>query len=263
MQLESLTSSRPVVTFRQQGAVQRLECDFVAGCDGFHGISRQSIPTAARREFAKEYPFGWLGILSATAPLPDITYCNHPRGFALASMRNPQLSRYYLQVPLDSRIEDWPDERFWEELMRRFPPELARAIVTGPSIEKSVAPLRSFVSEPMQHGRLFLAGDAAHIVPPTGAKGLNLAVSDVFYLGRALSSYYSSNSSRLLESYSETALRRIWSAVRISWYLTTLLHRFPGASDFDQRAQEFELDYLRSSLHAQAALAEAYAGLPL
>jgi p-hydroxybenzoate 3-monooxygenase len=236
---------------------------FVAGCDGFHGVSRQSIPVAARREFVKDYPFGWLGVLAQTPPLPDITYCNHPRGFALASMRNPQLSRYYIQVPLDTRIEDWPDERFWEELRGRFPPELAREVVIGPSIEKSVAPLRSFVAEPMSHGRLFLAGDAAHIVPPTGAKGLNLAVSDVFYLGRALASYYSSNNPALLESYSDTALRRVWSAVRISWYLTTLLHRFPGASDFDQRAQEFELEYLRSSLHAQAALAEQYAGLPL
>ena len=261
--LSGLTSGQPRVRFRRQGEIEHVDCDFVAGCDGFHGVSRQSIPAAARREFVKDYPFGWLGILSQTPPLPDITYCNHPRGFALASMRNPQLSRYYLQVPLETRIEDWPDERFWEELQRRFPPELATSIVTGPSIEKSIAPLRSFVAEPMSHGRLFLAGDAAHIVPPTGAKGLNLAVSDVFYLGRALASYYSTNSLALLESYSETALRRVWSAVRISWYLTTLLHRFPGASDFDQRAQEFELEYLRTSAHAQAALAEAYAGLPL
>jgi p-hydroxybenzoate 3-monooxygenase len=263
VRLHDLTTTTPRVTFQLQGKMLHLECDFVAGCDGFHGISRQSIPVAARREFEKDYPFGWLGILSQTPPLPDITYCNHPRGFALASMRNPQLSRYYLQVPLDTRIEDWPDERFWEELCRRFPPEMAREVVTGPSIEKSVAPLRSFVAEPMSHGRLFLAGDAAHIVPPTGAKGLNLAVSDVFYLGRALASYYSSNNPAPLEGYSDTALRRVWSAVRVSWYLTTLLHRFPGASDFDQRAQEFELEYLRSSRHAQAALAEQYAGLPL
>jgi p-hydroxybenzoate 3-monooxygenase len=258
-----ITSDRPAVTFRSQGAVVRVECDFVAGCDGFHGVSRQSIPAAARRDFEKIYPFGWLGILSQTPPLPDITYCNHPRGFALASMRNPQLSRYYLQVPLDTRIEDWPDARFWEELARRFPSELAASIVTGPSIEKSIAPLRSFVTEPMQYGRLFLAGDAAHIVPPTGAKGLNLAVSDVFYLGQALASYYATRDMLSLDAYSNTALRRVWSAVRVSWYLTTLLHRFPDASDFDQRAQEFELEYLRSSLHAQAALAEQYAGLPL
>ena len=263
VRLHDLTATTPRVTFQRQNKTEVVECDFVAGCDGFHGISRQSIPVVARREFAKDYPFGWLGILSQTPPLPDITYCNHPRGFALASMRNPQLSRYYLQVPLDTRIEDWPDERFWEELCRRFPPEMVREVVTGPSIEKSVAPLRSFVAEPMGHGRLFLAGDAAHIVPPTGAKGLNLAVSDVFYLARAFTSYYSSNNPALLEGYSATALRRVWSAVRISWYLTTLLHRFPGASDFDQRAQEFELEYLRSSRHAQAALAEQYAGLPL
>jgi p-hydroxybenzoate 3-monooxygenase len=263
VELEGIASDRPCVKFRSGGKIVRVQCDFVAGCDGFHGVSRQSIPSTARREFEKVYPFGWLGVMSQTPPLPDITYCNHPRGFALASMRNPQLSRYYLQVPLDTRIEDWPDERFWEELMRRFPADLAAAIVTGPSIEKSIAPLRSFVAEPMRYGRLFLAGDAAHIVPPTGAKGLNLAVSDVFYLGRALSSYYLTNDVAALDAYSNTALRRIWSAVRISWYLTTLLHRFPDASDFDQRAQEFELEYLRSSLHAQAALAEQYAGLPL
>jgi p-hydroxybenzoate 3-monooxygenase len=263
VELRDLTSDQPSVTFTAKGEVVRVECDFVAGCDGFHGVSRQSMPRHTRREFVKDYPFGWLGVLSRTPPLSDITYCNSPRGFALASMRNPQLSRYYLQVPLDTVIGDWPDGRFWEELTGRFPPEIAAQIQTGPSIEKSIAPLRSFVSEPMQYGRLFLAGDAAHIVPPTGAKGLNLAVSDVFYLGRALSSYYSSGSVASLDSYSTTALRRVWSAVRISWYLTTLLHRFPGATDFDQRAQEFELEYLRSSVHAQIALAEQYAGLPL
>jgi p-hydroxybenzoate 3-monooxygenase len=263
VRIEAVTSNKPRVVFTRQGRLEEVECDFVAGCDGFHGVARQSVPADARREFSKDYPFGWLGILSPTPPLPDITYCNHPRGFALASMRNPRLSRYYLQVPLDTRVEDWPDERFWEELAVRFPPELAAAMVTGPSIEKSVAPLRSFVAEPMSYGRLFLAGDAAHIVPPTGAKGLNLAVSDVFYLCRALAAYYRTNEAGLLEAYSATALRRVWSAVRISWYLTTLLHRFPGASEFDQRAQEFELEYLRSSHHAQAALAEQYAGLPL
>ena len=263
VELIDLTSDRPSVTLTSKGEVVRVECEFVAGCDGFHGVTRQSIPPHTRREFVKDYPFGWLGVLSRTPPLSDITYCNSPRGFALASMRNPQLSRYYLQVPLDTAMEDWPDERFWQELARRFPPEIAAQIQTGPSIEKSIAPLRSFVSEPMQYGRLFLAGDAAHIVPPTGAKGLNLAVSDVFYLGRALSAYFSSRNTALLDGYSTTALRRVWSAVRISWYLTTLLHRFPGATDFDQRAQEFELEYLRSSVHAQIALAEQYAGLPL
>ena len=259
VQPRDFVTERPHVTF----GGGRVDCDFIAGCDGFHGVSRKSIPASGLREYEKIYPFGWLGILSETPPLPDITYCNHPRGFALASMRSPRLSRYYLQVPLDTRIEDWPDERFWEELKLRYPPQLARAIVTGPSIEKSIAPLRSYVAEPLRHGRLFLAGDAAHIVPPTGAKGLNLAVSDVYYLARAIAAYYRRGSRELLEGYSETALRRVWGSVRISWYLTTLLHRFPDASDFDQRAQEHELDYLRSSHHAEAALAEQYAGLPL
>jgi p-hydroxybenzoate 3-monooxygenase len=254
-----LDLDRPSVSFNKK----RLDCDFIAGCDGFHGVSRKSMPPGALREYEKVYPFGWLGILSETPPLPDITYCNHPRGFALASMRNPQLSRYYIQVPHGTDLEEWPDERFWQEIKARFPRELADAIVTGPSIEKSIAPLRSYVAEPMQHGGLFLAGDAAHIVPPTGAKGLNLAVSDVYYLARALAAHYRQGSGELLARYTETALRRVWSSVRISWYLTNLLHRFPGASDFDQRAQEYELAYVRSSDHAQAALAEQYAGLPL
>jgi p-hydroxybenzoate 3-monooxygenase len=256
-------SDRPFVTFKLGGEAQRLDCDFIAGCDGFHGVSRGGVPAKVRRELEKVYPFGWLGILSQTPPLPDITYCNHPRGFALASMRSPSLSRYYIQVPLGAKIDDWPDPRFWTELKSRFPRELADAIVTGPSIEKSIAPLRSFVTEPMQHGRLFLAGDAAHIVPPTGAKGLNLAVSDVFYLARAFGAFYGQGTKALLDGYSEMALRRVWSSVRISWYLTTLLHRFPDASEFEQRAQEFELEYVRSSYHAQVALAEQYAGLPL
>jgi len=259
VQPHDFETGRPWVSFGKE----RLDCDFIAGCDGFHGVSRRSIPSGVLHEYEKVYPFGWLGILSETPPLPDITYCNHPRGFALASMRNPQLSRYYLQVAHGTDLEEWPDERFWQEIKARFPPELADAIVTGPSIEKSIAPLRSYVAEPMQHGRLFLAGDAAHIVPPTGAKGLNLAVSDVYYLARALAAHYRDGRGDLLARYSETALRRVWSSVRISWYLTNLLHRFPGASDFDQRAQEYELAYVRSSDHAQAALAEQYAGLPL
>jgi p-hydroxybenzoate 3-monooxygenase len=263
VRLFDVTSEQPSVTFEIDGKTRRLDCDFIAGCDGFHGVSRATIPTYARREFEKVYPFGWLGILSQTPPLPDITYCNHPRGFALASMRSEKLSRYYIQVPLDTRIAEWPDERFWTELKLRFPPELADAIITGRSVEKSLAPLRSFVTEPMRHGRLFLAGDAAHIVPPTGAKGLNLAVADVFYLARALGAFYGTSTTELLDSYSDTALRRVWSSVRISWYLTTLLHRFPDASEFDQRAQEHELEYLRTSYHAQVALAEQYAGLPL
>jgi len=265
VQLHEVAGEQPYVTFRQAdnaGETVRLACDFIAGCDGFHGASRQAIPRDVLREFEKVYPFGWLGVLSETPPLPDIVYANNPRGFALASMRNPALSRYYIQVPLDARIEDWPDERFWAELKARFPQAMADAIVTGPSIEKSIAPLRSYVAEPMRHGRLFLAGDAAHIVPPTGAKGLNLAVSDVFYLSRALAAYYRQGNAQLIDGYSDMALRRVWSSVRISWYLTNLLHRFPQASDFDQRAQEFELQYLRSSPLAQAALAEQYAGLP-
>jgi len=255
-------SHRPRVRFVHDGREQELGCDFIAGCDGSHGVSRAAIPATVRREFEKVYPFGWLGILARTPPLPDITYANHPRGFALASARSAQLSRYYIQVALDTKPGDWSDDQFWAELKARFPIELARSIVTGPSIEKSVAPLRSFVIEPMCHGRLFLACDAAHIVPPTGAKGLNLAVSDVYYLSRALAAHYRQGSGDLLATYSATALRRVWSSVRISWYLTNLLHRFPGASDFDQRAQEYELEYLKSSHHAQVTLAEQYAGLP-
>jgi p-hydroxybenzoate 3-monooxygenase len=256
------TGDRPAVRFRHRGAAQRLDCDFIAGCDGFHGVSRAAIGRDTLREFEKVYPFGWLGVLVRAPPLPHITYANHPRGFALASARSPTLARYYVQVPLRARVEDWPDDRFWAELKARFPRGLADAIETGPSIEKSIAPLRSHVAEPMRHGRLFLAGDAAHIVPPTGAKGLNLAVSDVFYLARALAAFYARGDTAPLDGYSDMALRRVWSAVRVSWYLTTLLHRFPGASDFDQRAQEYELEYLKSSHHAQVALAEQYAGLP-
>ena len=262
VQPQDVTSDKPWVSFKHNGETLRLDCDYIAGCDGFHGVSRKTIPATHLREFEKAYPFGWLGILSRTAPLPDVTYVNHERGFALASMRSSTLSRYYVQVPLDDKVEAWSDDRFWTELTARFPAEMARQIQTGPSIEKSIAPLRSFVAEPMRHGRLFLCGDAAHIVPPTGAKGLNLAASDVFYLGRALAAFYGSGSSELIDSYSAMALRRVWSSVRTSWYLTNLLHRFPSATAFDQRAQESELDYLKSSPHAQAALAEQYAGMP-
>ena len=258
---EGSAGARPHVTCVHEGLAQRIDCDFIAGCDGFHGVSRRGIPDTVRREYEKVYPFGWLGVMARVKPLPDITYANNPRGFALASYRNAQLSRYYLQVPLEDRIEDWPDERFWAELKKRFPADLAEAIVAGPTIEKSIAPLRSFVSEPMRYGALFLCGDAAHIVPPTGAKGLNLAVSDVYYLSRALARWYGRGDAALLDGYSDTALRRVWSSVRTSWYLTMLLHRFPQASDFDQKAQEYELDYLKGSRRAQAALAEQYAGL--
>ncbi len=258
----AVTSAKPWVRFRRGAREWRLDCDFVAGCDGYHGVSRSVIPGEVLRTYEKVYPFGWLGILSETPPVPHLTYANHPRGFALASMRNAMLSRYYVQVPLEDRAEDWPDERFWRELKARFPHEIAETIATGPSIEKSIAPLRSFVAEPMRHGRLFLAGDAAHIVPPTGAKGLNLAISDVNYLARALTSHYREGSGAKLDSYSDRALRRVWGAVRFSWWLTGLLHRFPDMSDFDQRAQECELDYLAASEHAQASVAEQYAGMP-
>ena len=263
VRLEGLDSAHAHVLFDGNGEKnQRLDCDFIAGCDGFHGVARKAIPASILREFEKVYPFGWLGVLSRTPPLADIVYANNPRGFALASMRSPMLSRYYIQVPLDARVDDWPDDRFWSELKSRYPRDMADAIVTGPSIEKSIAPLRSYVAEPMRHGRLFLAGDAAHIVPPTGAKGLNLAVSDVFYLARAFADHYEKGGTRLIDGYSDMALRRVWSSVRTSWYLTNLLHRFPGMSEFDQRLQENELHYLRSSSSAQAALAEQYAGLP-
>jgi p-hydroxybenzoate 3-monooxygenase len=259
---DGASGARPHVTFTQAGKSQRIDCEFIAGCDGFHGVSRRSIPASVRREYEKVYPFGWLGVLARVKPLPDITYANNPRGFALASYRNEHLSRYYIQVPLEDKVEDWSDDRFWAELKQRFPADMASAIVEGPSIEKSVAPLRSYVCEPMRHGALFLCGDATHIVPPTGAKGLNLAVSDVFYLSRALERWVRRGDASLIERYSEQALRRVWSSVRTSWYLTNLLHRFPHFSAFDQKAQEHELDYLKSSRHAQAALAEQYAGLP-
>jgi p-hydroxybenzoate 3-monooxygenase len=262
VRLHDLISDRPHVTYQKHGQSERIDCDHVAGCDGYHGVSRQSIPASVLRTFERAYPFGWLGIMSETPPLPDICYCYHARGFALASMRSPMLSRYYIQCSLDTRLEDWPDERFWQELKARCPQEMAAAIVTGPSIEKSIAPLRSFVAEPMRYGRLLLAGDAAHIVPPTGAKGLNLAVSDVFYLSRALTEAYRSGRTRYLEGYSDMALRRVWGAVRLSWWLTNLLHRFPDETPFDERMKENQLDYLAASEHAQASLAEQYVGLP-
>ena len=255
-------SARPSVTFTADGASERLEADFVVGCDGYHGASRQAIPAEVLRTFEKEYPFGWLGVMSETPPLPDLVYANHERGFALASQRNPTLSRYYVQCSLDDTIDDWSDDRFWSELTTRLGATLGPQVVTGPSIEKSIAPLRSFVAEPMRHGNLFLAGDAAHIVPPTGAKGLNLAISDVHYLSRGLIDHYADGDERVLDGYSDMALRRVWNAVRFSWWLTSLLHRFPDQTAFDQRTQETELDYLASSIHAQASVAEQYAGLP-
>jgi p-hydroxybenzoate 3-monooxygenase len=261
--LHELQSETPFVTFTHEGAQHRLDCAYVTGCDGFHGVSRPSIPAEVRQEFEKVYPFGWLGILSRTPPVhEELIYANHARGFALASMRNPKLSRYYIQVPLTDRVEDWSDDAFWEELRRRLPGEVAETLVTGPSIEKSIAPLRSFVCEPMQWGRLFLCGDAAHIVPPTGAKGLNLAVSDVFYLSRALKSRYHGGDGTLLASYGADALQRVWKAMRFSWSMTTMLHDFPGQSAFDRRMQRVELDTLANSAAARGILAENYTGLP-
>ena len=257
-----IDTGNPFVTFRRDGREHRIDCDFIAGCDGFHGVCRKAVPATTLRVFEKAYPFGWLGIMSETAPLPDLVYARHDRGFALASMRNERLSRYYIQCSLDDSIDDWPDNRFWEEIKTRYPADIADAIETGPSIEKSIAQLRSFVAEPMRHGRLFLAGDAAHIVPPTGAKGLNLAFSDVHYLSRALISHYADDDDRYLEAYSDAALRRVWNAERFSWHMTRLLHRFPDDGPFDRRASEDELDYLTRSERALGAFAEQYAGLP-
>jgi p-hydroxybenzoate 3-monooxygenase len=261
--LHDLKSDAPYVTYSVDGVEQRLDCDYVAGCDGFHGVSRQSIPVDVRREYERVYPFGWLGVLSHTAPAADeLIYANHPRGFALASMRSKTLSRYYIQVPLTDRVEDWSDEAFWDELRRRLPAEVAETMQTGPSIEKSIAPLRSFVTEPMRWGQLFLVGDAAHIVPPTGAKGLNLAASDVNYLYEGLRAAYLDGDQSGLEQYSEKALARIWGAMRFSWWMTSLLHRFPEQNEFDQRMQESELQQLATLNSAQATMALNYTGLP-
>ncbi|HZR59424.1 MAG TPA: 4-hydroxybenzoate 3-monooxygenase [Xanthobacteraceae bacterium] len=262
VRLHDLTSAQPYVTYEKAGKQVRVDCDYVAGCDGYHGVSRASIPGDVLKTYEKGYPFGWLGIMSETPPYPDICYCQHSRGFALASQRGPMLSRYYVQCDLDDKIDDWPDDRFWEEFLARCPKDMAESIVTGPSIEKSIAPLRSFVAEPMRYGRLLLAGDAAHIVPPTGAKGLNLAVSDVFYLSRALIEAYRKGNAAYLDSYSETALRRVWGAARMSWWLTTLLHRFPNETPFDEQMRLNQFDYLHASEHAAATLAEQYVGLP-
>jgi p-hydroxybenzoate 3-monooxygenase len=253
----------PHVSYVENGVAKTVHCDFIAGCDGFHGVSRQSVPASALRTYERLYHFGWLGILSDTPPVSEeLIYINHPRGFALCTMRSRVRSRYYLQCPLSEQVEDWPDERFWEELKRRLDPEVAARLVTGPSIEKSIAPLRSFVAEPMRFGRLFLAGDAAHIVPPTGAKGLNLAASDVFYLSDALQKYYQAGKTESLDAYSSRALARVWKAERFSWWMTRLLHQFPDEGEFGQKMQQAEVAYLETSAAAQAALAENYVGLP-
>ena len=260
--IHDVETDAPFVTFTHQGRSLRIDCDHVAGCDGFHGVSRRTIPERLRASFEHVYPFGWLGILSQTAPLHhELVYAGHARGFALCSMRNARLSRHYLQVPLTDHVEEWSDEAFWTELRRRLPEDLAEGLETGPSVEKSIAPLRSFISEPMSWGRLFLAGDAAHIVPPTGAKGLNLAASDVYYLSQALIAWHAGDAGPL-DAYSATALARVWKASRFSWSMTRLLHSFPAEGPFLARMQATEVDYLAGSRAAQTALAENYVGLP-
>jgi p-hydroxybenzoate 3-monooxygenase len=261
--LHDLDSVAPSVSYTHDGVSHRLDCDYVAGCDGFHGVSRASIPADIRQEYEKVYPFGWLGVLSRTPPVcEELIYAAHDRGFALASMRNPMLSRYYIQVPLTDKVEDWSDDAFWMELKARLPTQVAAGLVTGASIEKSIAPLRSFVCEPMRWGRLFLCGDAAHIVPPTGAKGLNLAASDVHYLYEGLAALYANGDAGGLDSYSEKALARVWQAMRFSWSMTTMMHRFPEYSAYEQRMQDTELAILKSSALARQIMAENYTGLP-
>ena len=252
----------PYVTFSHAGREERIDCSWVAGCDGFHGVSRRTIPEPLLRTFERVYPFGWLGVLSETPPVsPELIYASNPRGFALCSMRGDRLSRYYLQVPADDPLDKWTDTAFWDELRRRIPKDAAARLVTGPSIEKGVAPLRSFVAEPMRWGRLCLVGDAAHIVPPTGAKGLNLAIGDVHYLHAALVRSHAGDE-EAIDRYSETALARVWKAIRFSWWFTGLMHRFPDGTEFDQRIAESELAYLEGSPAAQTVLAEQYVGLP-
>jgi len=254
----------PFVTWQKDGQTHRLDCDFIAGCDGFHGVSRASVRHRVT-EYEKVYPFGWIGVLADVPPVSPhaIVYGNSERGFSLCSMRSLTRSRYYVQCPLSDKVEDWSDERFWDELRRRLDPALAEAVITGPSIEKSIAPLRSFVAEPLRFGRLFLAGDAGHIVPPTGAKGLNLAATDVKYLSGALIEHYRHKSDQGIDSYSERCLKRIWKAERFSWWLTSLMHRFPDTEGFGQKVQEAELEYLVNSRALSTSLAENYVGLPL
>ena len=263
VQPHDLKSANPYVTYRNGDEVVRIDCDFVIGADGFHGVSRKSIPRDVLKEYEKVYPFGWLGVLSRTKPVsPELIYAKHERGFALCSLRSQVLSRYYIQVPLTDNVEDWSDEAFWAELKRRLPAEVAAQLITGPSIEKSIAPLRSFVAEPMRYGNLFLAGDAAHIVPPTGARGLNSAASDIYYLYHAMLAHYQNGDSTGLDKYSEKALARAWKAQRFSWWMTTMLHTFPDSIAYDQKLQDTDLAYLFSSEKALGSLAENYVGLP-
>ncbi|AIR88845.1 4-hydroxybenzoate 3-monooxygenase [Pseudomonas cremoricolorata] len=263
VELHELKGEKPYVTFMHNGAPVRIDCDLIAGCDGYHGVSRKSIPDGVLKEFERVYPFGWLGVLADTPPVNDeLIYASHARGFALCSMRSPTRTRYYVQVASDEKVEDWSDQRFWDELKSRLPKPVADKLVTGPSIEKSIAPLRSFVVEPMQYGHLFLVGDAAHIVPPTGAKGLNLAAGDVSTLYRILLKYYREGRQDLLERYSQICLRRVWKAERFSWWMTSILHQFPATDPFSQRMQQTELDYYVGSEAGRTSIAENYVGLP-
>ncbi|HEU4916476.1 MAG TPA: 4-hydroxybenzoate 3-monooxygenase [Acidimicrobiia bacterium] len=265
VRVEGIEGDSPMVTFERDGATEQIRCDFVAGCDGAHGVSNGFIPPSLQRTFERTYPFCWVGLLSETPPISDeLIYARHERGFALCSMRSESRSRYYVQGSADTTLAEWPDDRFWSELAARLPKTSVASLVTGPSIEKIVTPLRSWVSEPLRHGRLLLAGDTAHVVPPTGAKGLNLAISDVVYLSDALAWFYRAGSTTGLEGYSDRALARVWKAVRFSWWMTNMLHLFPGMSDdFERRLQTTELDYLFGSDNAQRAMAENYVGLPL
>lgn len=260
--IHDLDTDSPRIRYLLDGDERELSCDFVAGCDGFHGVSRKTIPGSVLREYGREYPFGWLGLLSETEPFDELAYVHHPRGFALCSQRSKTRSRYYLQCALTDTVDEWSDERFWEELKRRLPSELAEHLVTGPSIEKSIAPLRSFVAEPMRYQRLFLAGDAAHIVPPTGAKGLNLAAADIHFLSNALIAWYRDHDATLMDTYSDDCLRRIWKVERFSLWMTRMLHEFPGEEEFERRIRAAELDHLFDSPSMMASLAQNYVGLP-
>ena len=263
VQPHDVKSAKPYVTYRKDNAECRIDCDYVIGADGFHGVSRKSIPPDVLKEYEKVYPFGWLGVLSRTKPVsPELIYAKHDRGFALCSLRSQVLSRYYIQVPLSDSVDNWSDDEFWAELKRRLPAEVAGQLITGATIEKSIAPLRSYVAEPMRYGNLFLAGDAAHIVPPTGARGLNTAGSDIYYLYTGLVDFYKNNDASGLEQYSEKALARVWKAQRFSWWMTTMLHTFLDTPDYDQKLKEIDMSYLFSSDAALSSLAENYVGLP-
>ena len=262
--VHDLASDRPSVSFTVGGAGEVLECDVVAGCDGFHGVCRPAVPEGAIAEFERVYPFGWLGVLAAVAPsTEELIYAHHPRGFALHSLRSPEVSRLYIQVPAGEEMADWPDERIWAELHLRLATDDGWTLAEGPILEKGIAPLRSFVAEPMRFGRLFLAGDAAHIVPPTGAKGLNLAVADVTVLAAALADFFTTGDEAGLDGYSDTCLRRVWQAQRFSWWMTSMLHRFPDEGPFGERLQLAQLDHVVSSRAAATSLAESYVGLPI